>query len=708
MRPRFKVFLSAVTSECGEARKMVAGDLRSRGLEVKVQEDFRQEPGAGTTLRKLHDYVSQCDRVVAIMGKRSGSFPPPAAAAPFESMLPEKFDRASMTQWEVHFARHFRKRMSIYLASDTFAPAVAAAPNGDDDPALQQRLRDHLFQYEGLDRSAFNSPEDLSRLVLKEDWPDHSRPPPKSDRFVSIGALFKGRDEAMENLRKKLEQGGRTAVTSRVQALYGMGGLGKTRLAIEYGLAHERDYSALLFLSGENPAGLETSLQGLAGLLGVQDHESLKEDARRQAVLDWFRENSGWYLVIDNLDTPDALRAAENLLAHLSRGHTVVTSRLANFSGLFVPLELDVLSVEASVEFLNARTDARRRRTPHDEVDAHAIAVALDGLALGLEHAGAYIAVKRKSFGDYRTDWARQRREVLSWHSDAVTGYERSVADALLISIRQVSPAGRALLEHLAFLAPEPAPETLLVAPIEGFAGDAVAGLEELDGYSLIKRQADAAFTMHRLVQDVVRRGLTPEEADARCVAALRWLIAAVDPARHATVRERRDAVLALEPHADAAAGHGTSDEAIEAARYLLVETGDAFVEAGYLERAARFQGKALEAARQLTERDSNNARRQNNVTLSHIRIRRRSCRAGEFARSAGEFSRRSGNCGKSGEIRPGQRRLAAQSVGVVQQVRRGAGRAGRSAGGAQELPRRAGHCRPFGEIRPGQRRLAT
>src|SRR5271169_2404159 len=99
MRPRFKVFLSAVTPECGEARKLVASDLRSRGLEVKVQEDFRQEAGAdATTLRKLHDYVRECDRVVAIMGARSGSFPPPDAAAPFAHFLPDGFDRGSMTQ----------------------------------------------------------------------------------------------------------------------------------------------------------------------------------------------------------------------------------------------------------------------------------------------------------------------------------------------------------------------------------------------------------------------------------------------------------------------------------------------------------------------------------------------------------------------------------------------------------------------------------
>jgi hypothetical protein len=58
------VFLSADTSQCGEARKLVASDLRSHRFEVKVQEDCRQEAGAdATTLRKLHDCVTTCHGV---------------------------------------------------------------------------------------------------------------------------------------------------------------------------------------------------------------------------------------------------------------------------------------------------------------------------------------------------------------------------------------------------------------------------------------------------------------------------------------------------------------------------------------------------------------------------------------------------------------------------------------------------------------------
>ena len=387
-------------------------------------------------------------------------------------------------------------------------------------------------------------------------------------------------------------------------------------------LAHEKDYSALLFLSGETPAALEASLQGLAGVLGIPDHETLKEDARRREVLDWLRLHPGWFLVIDNLDTPAALKAAEGLLAQMSEGHAVITTRIANFSAHFVPLELDVLSVDASVDFLEERTDARRRKTSGDEADARAIALDLGQLALALEHAGAYVAQKRQSFADYRKDWARQRAEVLGWHSDAVTGYPRSVADAFLLSFKQLTPAGHALLEHLAFLAPEPVPESLLDAPIPGFEVDASAALEEIDGYSLVKRDGhQATCTMHRLVQDVVRRGLRPEQADVLCLAALRWLIAAIDPARHPKPGEWRAAALNLGLHAEAVAAHATSDSTLDAGRYLLVETGNAFVEAGYLECAGRFQFTALEFATQLAERDPKNLDWQNNVALSRSRI---------------------------------------------------------------------------------------
>jgi len=86
--PRFRIFLSAVCSEFATARSALASDLRARGLEVKVQDDFRQKADADTTLRKLHDYTRDCAAVVCVIGRRSGAVPPEAAVRRFASLLP--------------------------------------------------------------------------------------------------------------------------------------------------------------------------------------------------------------------------------------------------------------------------------------------------------------------------------------------------------------------------------------------------------------------------------------------------------------------------------------------------------------------------------------------------------------------------------------------------------------------------------------------
>ncbi len=74
----YRVFLSAVSSELGAARRAVATELRARGLLVTVQEEFTQHPD--TTLCKLHDYIRDCDAVVCLIGRRDGSLPPRTSA----------------------------------------------------------------------------------------------------------------------------------------------------------------------------------------------------------------------------------------------------------------------------------------------------------------------------------------------------------------------------------------------------------------------------------------------------------------------------------------------------------------------------------------------------------------------------------------------------------------------------------------------------
>jgi len=170
---QYTVFVSAVTSEFAAARSLVASDLRSRGLKVLAQEDFRQELDSSTTLEKVKDYVRGCDAAVFIVGTRSGAVPAVASSAAFRGLVPDGFEELSYTQWELVFARSLGTRTSIYVASDSFAPDLPDAIP-DDRPALQARFRQWMFQGLGLDRSTFASIHELGRLVLREEWP--SRP----------------------------------------------------------------------------------------------------------------------------------------------------------------------------------------------------------------------------------------------------------------------------------------------------------------------------------------------------------------------------------------------------------------------------------------------------------------------------------------------------------------------------------------------------
>ena len=199
-------------------------------------------------------------------------------------------------------------------------------------------------------------------------------------------------------MHKSLTRGaGRTAIVS--SALYGLGGVGKTRAAVEYAWAHEKDYTALLFVIAETPEALRRNLAALTGplVLNLPEHGADKEDIRIKAALDWLKAHPGWFLILDNLDTPEALAEADRLMGRLSGGHVLVTSRLANFAGNFEPLALDVLSAEDAAAFLLERTEGRRQTTDDDAAEARSLAIELGQLALALEQAGAYIARQRSA-----------------------------------------------------------------------------------------------------------------------------------------------------------------------------------------------------------------------------------------------------------------------------------------------------------------------
>ena len=354
--------------------------------------------------------------------------------------------------------------------------------------------------------------------------------------FASLGPLFLGREAVLGRLRETLARtpaGRATAIAGK--AVHGLGGVGKTRLAIEYGWQHAADYAAVLFVGAGSPADLRSNLAALCApeVLDLAEQAVPEEDVRVAAVLRRLGEQPGWLLILDNVDSKETAAAVDALVSRLHGGHVLLTGRLARWGAEVEAIELELLAKDAAVAFLLARTAGRRGATPDDADRAAQLARELGYLPLALEQAGAAIAERWLTFAEYLTEWQARRDQVLTWFDPLISHYPVSLAVTWQTSFDRLSGPARRLLERLAWLGPEPIPKSLLEVPEpdlpeEEASRDALDALGELATSSLVTRAAETpTFTVHRLVQDVTRRSLRGDGEHEALRGALGWVNAA-------------------------------------------------------------------------------------------------------------------------------------------------------------------------------------
>jgi hypothetical protein len=367
---------------------------------------------------------------------------------------------------------------------------------------------------------------------------------PTTCLFASLGSLFKGREGFLETLHTALTRtGAGTAAAVTGKALHGLGGVGKTRLAIEYALRHADDYSALLFLRAESPERLDAGLAALAGagILDLPEKEAREDTVKISAVLDWLAQHPVWLMILDNVDDRKAAAAVEKLLPKLFGGRALITGRMANFSAAVATLPLDVLDIADATAFLLERTQGFRAATLEDAALAQELAEKLGRLALGLEQVGAYIATQRIGFARYLKLWQKNRAKVLHWFDKDLMAYDHDVGLAATwsTSVEQLTAAGRRLLERLAFFAPEPVPESLLDVACpssfetgsssppqdEGTNPSGPHAEERLKGASRSTRAAPAFFDAHEALADLFAYSLASRvaAADGQPLQSIVW-----------------------------------------------------------------------------------------------------------------------------------------------------------------------------------------
>ncbi|MFB7273782.1 FxSxx-COOH system tetratricopeptide repeat protein [Streptomyces sp. NPDC056244] len=332
---------------------------------------------------------------------------------------------------------------------------------------------------------------------------------------------FTGRSLVLERMRDQLG-GGMAVVLPQPQTLYGLGGIGKTQVALEYVHRFMADYDLVWWISAEQTADVVAGLAELAVRLGAQGGDDMA--AASQEAVDLLRRgvpSSRWLLVFDNADDPEQL---QRFFPPGGPGHVLVTSRNQSWSQYGDALPVDVFLREESVEHL------QRRAPGLSAEDADKVATAVGDLPLAVEQAAAWIGETATPVAEYLDQLAQQAPSVLALNQPV--GYPEPVAATWNISIERLkdrSPAAVRLLQLCAFFAPEPISANLLYSKemIEALKPYDVSLQEtlvlgrvirEIGRFALAKvDQVGNSIQVHRLVQAIIRAQLSEEEQrDAR------------------------------------------------------------------------------------------------------------------------------------------------------------------------------------------------
>jgi transcriptional regulator with XRE-family HTH domain/tetratricopeptide (TPR) repeat protein len=382
--------------------------------------------------------------------------------------------------------------------------------------------------------------EPLGRRTAMESVSGRPMEPGLQDLGVLLPepvASFTGRAEELRWLAQA--RSGPVVVT---QALAGLGGVGKTAVALEYAhrcfyVEHSVDL-AWWFVAADRLSLSVAMARVYEQLTGVFMEQLTGVPMGDDSVLaagrlrNWLESCPyRWLVVFDNADVPGVL---DGFVPHAGKGQVLITSRRADWSLLGATVRrLDVLPADESAVLLRKITGR------DDEEGAGLLARELDGLAVALRQAGTFV---RKTGWEYGRYLEMLRTRPLGIHSEDLAGAGTTIAKVWESSLEQVASQGshgtlaRNVLGVLAHFAAEEIPRFLFEPPaIDGETvlggGDPLAvdvALVGLADYSLIKLDADA-IGLHRLVQHFTRVHLEDSPGARACIdIAIRLLCRAL------------------------------------------------------------------------------------------------------------------------------------------------------------------------------------
>jgi tetratricopeptide (TPR) repeat protein len=429
---------------------------------------------------------------------------------------------------------------------------------------------------------------------------------------------FTGRESILKSIESAFKQKKGVFLT---QAISGLGGIGKTQIAIEYAYKYANQYNCIWLINAETQETLLGDLlKFVENKCGV-DFEEATPDIVIEAVRNWTAGNSGWLFIFDNAE--DYSMIVKYLPRNnAGQGNVLITSRNEFWDKTgSKAFKVDIYNEEEAVQFLQNRTGIK-----NDNVNAKDLNEVLGGLPLALEHAAAYISENDITFAKYIEMFNNYKIKLLE---QGLTKDEASIASTWRASIDKIGiEAALQLLYICSYYAPEKIHlDTLilgdeyLMQPLKNVVADELelnSIIHELRRYSLISI-TDRNLSIHRLLQESVRRNV---EYCAEYIECCFNHINKLMQDSNFITKEGRDTARLLLPHALSVVNNIEGlDLQLDDIHTLCFNIAYSFSEFAIYTESVRFYQKALAISEKVFGKEHpSTATTYNNIALVYAR----------------------------------------------------------------------------------------
>ncbi|MFN7820660.1 MAG: tetratricopeptide repeat protein [Cyanobacteriota bacterium] len=553
---RVQLFLSAVSAEFLSYRERLRHLLTRPDVEVKVQEDFIVT--GNETLEMLDAYIQSCDGVIHLVGDMTGAMAMAPSVAAIAQKYPELATRfplgeflqpggssLSYTQWEAWLALLHRKPLFIATPKEG-TPRDAKYVREASQQALQQA---HLARLNSVERFAgcsFASQDDLAaevlrsfvlNLLIQAGLSTNLFTPHNLPERTTSAERFVGRSQELTQLKSLLAPEG-----SRVY-LTGMGGVGKSELALQHAYDHLEQYSGGIVRLDARQGLFTMASQVVSFVRGTFPEVRLPDDKSpiELLALCWSQWPAGatppepvLLILDDQRGDAEGYGAERQLLAGLPpRFRRLITQREPAPTGAKA-IDLTRLQREASLELLALQAgEGGPERLQTESQAADGLCEEVGDLPLALVLLGARLAERP----DLRLSLLLEELRAKGAEAKALQqahpelGAQRGVVEALLISWEPLSPAAKSLGVLLGVMAPAVIPWELVEAcrlPEQELEEGSAFGEQqsELRRAQLLERMGEGRYRLHPLVRQFIR--LQSRELEAVTTAWRRQLATVV------------------------------------------------------------------------------------------------------------------------------------------------------------------------------------